>query len=311
MIFTLTLNPCLDNYIYVDKLLPDDTIRASKVEDYPAGKGIDVSRVIHELGGKTACVAPLGGETGEKMLKRLQKDGIITIPVWIDYNTRTNTFIQTPYEQYRISVPGSSLTEDNLSLIHSILIKFINSKDTLVISGSLPPNVNKNYYFSVISNIKNSTGCKIYLDADGEALAEGIKASPFLIKPNLYEFERLIGKTVGEDTEMLKNEALKLINRYFLKYIIISMGKDGALLVSETESYKAETVKVKSESAVGAGDSFLAAFVYYHEELKTDIITSLKAGSAAGAATAMTPGTQLCRKKDFLEIYERIKSYKV
>src|SRR6056297_3088371 len=110
------MNPCLDRFLYVDELKSDDTIRVKEINDYPAGKGIDVSRVIEELEGETAAISLLGGKTGEKILYMLQEEGVITIPVWIKSETRTNVMVETNTEQYRMSLPTYEINNENVEM---------------------------------------------------------------------------------------------------------------------------------------------------------------------------------------------------
>lgn len=303
MIFTLTMNPCLDRFLYVDDIVPDDTIRVKNVKDYPAGKGIDVSRVIEELEGETAAITIIGGKTGENILYMLQEEGVITIPVWIKSETRTNIMLQSNKSQYRMSLPTYEINNNDIELIRDIIKKFIKKDSTIVISGSLPNGLNKDFYRKIIKDLSKDK-IKVYFDADGELLKEGIKSSPYCIKPNIHELERLTGKKLNNENEII-NEVKKLKKEYSIDIILVSLGEKGAMAFSKDEIFLCEPIKIKPKSAVGAGDSFLAAFAYYKETLNKTFEESLKAANAAGAATALTPGTELLHKETFEKFVEK------
>ncbi|MDK2945786.1 MAG: 6-phosphofructokinase 2 [Geotoga sp.] len=303
MIFSLTMNPSLDRFLYVDELKSDDTIRVKKVNDYPAGKGIDVSRVIEELGGETAAISILGGEAGEQILYMLQDEGVITIPVWIKTETRTNVMIETKSEQFRMSLPTYEIKGEDIEMIKEIVEKFVKKDTSIVISGSLPNGLKSSFYSNIISDLKKDH-IKVYFDADGEKLREGLKSKPHCIKPNLHEFERLIDKKLLSKTQII-DEGIKARKNFDLGILLISLGSEGALAFSEDGVYECKPLEIDVDSSVGSGDSFLAAFVYYKEQLNLSTEESLRAANAAGAATAMTPGTELLHKKDFLALYKK------
>lgn len=306
MIFTLTMNPCLDRYIYIDKLILDDTIRAKKVKDYPAGKGIDVSRVIKELDGISIAIAILGGETGDRIERMLDKEGVIYSSIRVENETRMNIILESDKGQYRISMPGARITKKKLNVVFEMLDALVRPDDIVVISGSLPKGVKPEAYFEIIKLLKEKKSF-VYFDSDGEKLKFGIKACPDVIKPNKYEFSRLIEKEINEnDLNTLVREGRNVIKRYGLKEILLTLGSKGSLLITVEEAYYSLPVDVPVKSAVGAGDSFLAAYVLKRSE-NVSVRDAFKWANAAGNAAVMTPGTELCRKDDVLNLLGKIK----
>lgn len=306
MIFTLTMNPCLDRYIYVNSLIPDDTIRVKKTKDYPAGKGIDVSRVIKELDGISIAITLLGGETGEKLEKMLDKEGVIYSSIRVENETRMNIILETKEGQYRLSMPGARIKKRKLEVVFEMLDALVRPNDIVVISGSLPKGVKPEIYFEIIKLLKEKKSY-VYFDSDGEKLRLGIKAGPDVIKPNKYEFSRLIDKEIDEnDLNTLVREGRNVIKRYGLKEILLTLGSKGSLLITDEEAYYSLPVNVPVKSAVGAGDSFLAAYVLKRSE-KVSVIEAFNWANAAGNAAVMTPGTELCRKDDVLNLLKKIK----
>ena len=303
MIFTLTMNPCLDRYIYVDKLVVDDTIRAKKTVDYPAGKGIDVSRVIKELGGVSVAISLIGGDTGRKLEEMLDKEGVIYSSIRVPQETRLNVILETKEGQYRISMPGERIGVKKLESVLDVLHALVRENDTVVVSGSLPSGVSPDFYTGVVFTLKQ-WGVTVYFDADGDKLLAGLIGQPDYIKPNLHEFQRLIDKEISNVTEMIE-QAERIISIYGLKGILLTLGGKGAYYISLDKTLYTASVKVPVKSAVGAGDSFLAAFALKKAEGASDE-EALKWANAAGAAAVMTPGTMLCKKEDVEELLKVI-----
>ncbi|MGC8820629.1 MAG: 1-phosphofructokinase family hexose kinase [Fervidobacterium sp.] len=308
MIFTLTMNPCLDRYIYVDELVIDDTIRAKKVVDYPAGKGIDVSRVIKELGGVSIAIALVGGDTGRKLEEMLDREGVIYSSIRVPQETRMNVILETNKGQYRISMPGEKISVKKLQVVLEVLQALVRTGDIVVISGSLPKGVAAEFYTGIIFALKQ-WGATVYFDADGDKLKAGLIGQPDYIKPNLHEFQRLIGKQITTVQEII-SEARKVIDIHELKGILLTLGGEGAYYISKEKVLFTKTVKVNVKSAVGAGDSFLAGFVLKKTEGASEE-EALKWANAAGTAAVMTPGTRLCKKSDVEKLIDKIEVQRV
>ncbi|APT75325.1 ribokinase [Marinitoga sp. 1135] len=303
MIFTLTMNPSLDRYIYIDKLIPDDTIRAKKIKDYPAGKGIDVSRVIKELGGVSVAVALLGGDNGRKIEEMLDQEGVIYSSVRISHETRMNIILEEE-TQYRMSMPGEHVKREKLQKVFDILQSLVREGDTVAISGSLPKGVDPDYYTGLIFSLKQ-WGAEVFFDADGKNLIAGLDAEPDCIKPNTHELSRLLGKDVPEDDKYeIAREARYVLEKYHLDEILVSMGKYGSVYANWDMAMYAYPVDLEVKSAVGAGDSFLAGYILKKNE---GIEEGFRWANAAGNAAVLTPGTELCKKEDVLKLLPQIK----
>lgn len=303
MIFTLTMNPCLDRYIYVDELIVDDTIRAKKVVDYPAGKGIDVSRVIRELGGVSIAIALVGGANGRRLEEMLDMEGVIYSSIRVPQETRMNIILETSKGQYRISMPGEKIGVKKLQVVLEVLNALVRQGDVVVVSGSLPKGVAAEFYTGIIFTLKQ-WGATVYFDADGDKLKAGLIGQPDYIKPNLHEFQRLIGKNVSSREEII-SEARKVIEIHELKAVLLTLGGEGAYFISNEKVLYTKTIKVPVKSAVGAGDSFLAGFVLKKTEGASDE-EALRWANASGTAAVMTPGTRLCRKSDVEKLLEKV-----
>jgi 6-phosphofructokinase 2 len=160
----------------------------------------------------------------------------------------------------------------------------------LVMSGSLPRGATPNVYAQLILAGKKK-GAYVVLDADGKALKESISYQPSCIKPNRHELSRLVGRDVETESEILT--ACQEIHKLGVPYVLVSRGKDGLILSTEHERIKAVSPPIEVESTVGAGDSSVAGFVLAHSQGK-DLVECIRLAAAAGAATAESPGTELC-----------------
>jgi 6-phosphofructokinase 2 len=299
LIFTLTLNPCLDRYLYIDELIPEDTIRVYRIEDYAAGKGINVSRVIKEIGGNSIAICPLGGNNGNQIQFLLEKERVLYSAIRIEKETRMNIIIQTLKGQYRMSLPGAPLTSLEYDLIIDMIKAITRRGDTLIASGSLPEGLVSSVYFDIVK-LCNDIGLRVYVDTDGDNLKEAVKAHPFGIKPNLFELSRLLGRDLKK--EEVPSAAKEISEKYGINDVLVTLGKDGAIAYVDKETYKIDTIEVKVKSAVGAGDSFLAGFVYKRDE---SVEEALKWAVASSSASVMNEGTTLCKIKDVINLLDK------
>ena len=308
-IITVTLNPTIDLTYLVSELVFDDTNRAMRVLKDPGGKGIDVSRVINELGGNSKAFVLLGGYTGYEIKDRLKKLGLNLEVINIKGETRINVIIEDAYthDQLRINAPGPEISREEKEWFMKKIMSLKPQEGFLILSGSIPRGFEPDIYRRLIEEF-NQKGFKCVLDADGEPLKEGVKAKPFMIKPNTYELERLLDVKISKIEDYVK-AGEKLLSDG-IPIIIMSMGAKGAILACESGFYRATPPRVAVQSTVGAGDSLVAAFVYNYS-LSGDPVDAFKWGVAAGTATALTPGTQLCKKRDVENLYKRIKLKKI
>ena len=305
MIFTLTMNPSLDRYLYVDELKEDDTVRVRRYVDYPGGKGIDVSRVIRELGGISIALALLGGHNGRRMEELLDEEGVIYTAIRVEPETRMNIILQVGETQYRFSLPGQSVDRKKLEKVRETLQALVREGDWVVVSGSLPKGVSPDFYTGIIFMLKQ-WGARVYFDADGENLKAGLVGEPDGIKPNVYELSRIYGRPIDEGNIIQVLEAARFVHEtYRIGEILISLGGEGAVLYTDEKIRRAKVPKLPVVSAVGAGDSFLAAYVMKRYEGE-DHETALRWASAAGSAAVLTPGTELCKRDDVIALLDKI-----
>lgn len=309
MIYTLTLNPALDRTLIVENIKFEDANRVIKELRYSGGKGIDVSRVIHELEGESIALGFIGGYDGMELEGRLINEGINCDFVKIAEETRINIFIKNGKsgKQTSLHAKGPEVSPSELSILYNKIKNLTPSPSWFVMSGSLPLGLSDNIY-AQFTRLMKGKGVKVFLDADGGPLKMGIKAVPFAIKPNLFELERLKGKKFRNREEIL-NYGNKLVEKG-IKFVLISMAEKGILLFSKETLLKATPPKVKVKSAIGAGDASVAGFIHAYEK-NMSISDCLRMSIACGTATALTPGTALCRKEDVKKIIMKCKIEKI
>ncbi len=305
-IVTLTTNPSVDMYSNTDFVTDEKKLSCEKPLYNPGGGGINVSRAIKILGGESTAIFPKGNHTGNILKDLLKKEKVKQIPVEIKDSTRINFSVieDKTNRQYRFNMPGSKLTKKEGEKIIKEFKKINPTPDYLVISGSLAPGLKKNYYNEIAKYCKK-IDCKIIIDSSTESLKEVIKEGVFLIKPNLSEFLNLTDLKLKSEQQIAK-KAQEIINENKTEIIVISLGAAGSLLVTEEYFEHICSPITPIESRVGAGDSMVAGITLKLAEEK-NLKEAVYYGVSAGAAAVMTPGTELCRKKDTERLFRIVK----
>ena len=309
MIYTVTLNPALDKTVEIPSLTVDSVNRITTMRTDPGGKGINVSKVIDKLGKKSIATGILGGDTGNAIQSALQAMGLETSFRFVEGETRTNLKVIDPVNHTNtdINEPGVTVSEEILNGVLQDLLTKVKTGDLVVISGSLPKGSPKDTYYTWVKACKDA-GAKVILDADGDLLAAGIKASPYLIKPNNHELSGLLGRTLHTPRE-LEAAARELMEQYGIGKIVVSMGGDGALYVTEEETVYAEGLKVVVGSTVGAGDSVVASLAVA-EESGMGLEEMVRLSTATGAANVMCSGTQAAEYHVIEELIPKVVIHK-
>lgn len=261
MIYTVTLNPALDKTVEIPGMALDTVNRITSMRTDPGGKGINVSKVIAKLGGESCAVGILGGESGRTLLAALEREGLRTHFRFVEGQTRTNLKIidRALHTNTDINEPGLTVSPADLDALLRDLLGMVREGDIVVLAGSLPQGAPQDTY-RVWTAACREKGARVCLDADGVLLAEGLKAAPYLIKPNEDELSRLVGHRLT-DTDELIAEGRRLLKGGVTR-VVISLGERGALYLRGNEVLYAEGLSVPVGSTVGAGDSVVAALAY-------------------------------------------------
>lgn len=308
MIYTLTMNPSLDVDLIVDELIPDDSNRVQAHRKYPGGKGINVSRVVKEMGGSTMALTFLGGHTGASVASLLRDQKVPFESMEAGAETRTNIFVTNRKNGAvtRINQKGETLDDGSIRLLLDKLdLLDLRKVSFLVLGGSLPGKTRGDVYSKIIQMLgEKNDPCRILLDADGDTLMDAIGSGVKVIKPNTHEASRALGRKVESLDEVVG--AAKEFKAMGVETAIVSMGKRGAVVAGEDGVWHGIPPEVEEVSAVGAGDSFIGGFLS-SLVLGMDSGAALRRGCAAGAATALTPGTELCHASDIHRLQDKVK----
>jgi 6-phosphofructokinase 2 len=302
MIYTVTLNPALDRVIDIDELIYDEVNQILEEKRLVSGKAIDVTRVIRELGGHSSLLGLVGGYNGLEIEGRLISEGIVCDLGRLSGETRTNIIIHQRRKKLQtlFSASEPEVTPVELSDFYSKLCD-IPRDSYVVISGNVPPGISENFYAQVITTLVRKN-VRIILDSDGEALRRGVKAKPFLIKPNIHEFGRLIKKNVRDIDEIIENMVPYLA---FVQHIVVSMGARGAVAVSEDGRYHVVPPKVNVKSSIGAGDALVGGLVYGLSEGLV-LRDALALGVACGTASTLNAAGVYCSREDVENIRKEV-----
>lgn len=305
-IATLTLNPALDKSSTTERLVPEQKLRCSAMRLDAGGGGINVSKGIHKLGGKSTAVFPAGGNNGKILKELLAESGILTSIVEISSETRENISITETSSniQYRFTLPGDELTPAKADACLDIIEKI--KPDYIVASGSLPPGLPETYYKKVAAFAKQ-IGARFILDTSGKALLTAADEGVFLLKPNLAELSALVGVEKLEMNQV-DDAALSLIQKGACEVVVVSLGPQGCLLVTREGFEHIPAPTVLKQSTVGAGDSMVAGMVWALDQGKT-YREMAQIGVACGSAATMNKGTELFHPEDVWRLYDWIQQY--
>lgn len=295
-LLTLTLNPALDLDADADEVIPTHKIRMHHEHADPGGGGVNVARVLHELGGDTLAVLAAGGASGRVLEKMLDDAGVKWKSIQIAGRTRVSLNVRDCKHdlEYRFVPEGPSLTEREWQAVLAVLETI--DGDWLIASGSLPHGVPENAY-AVIAAIAAKRGQRFVLDTSGPALQAALDQGGIdLVKPSLGELEHLLGHELKEPAAQ-DHEAMQLVSRGAARLVAVSLGRDGALLATAHGVIRAPGLNVPMKSSVGAGDAFLAALTLALAR-GSGPPDALAWATAAGATAIVCAGTARLRRQD-------------
>lgn len=309
MIATVTLNPSLDEDIFVNGLMLDEANRWMKLRRYAGGKGINVSRAIHEQGGVTVAYGFIGGNTGRTLEILLDEEGVLFSFTPIREETRTNVIVTDTKtgQQTRIDAPGPRIPKRELERFLKKIRQIRPNPDMLVMGGSVPPGVPHDIYYQIIMEAKER-GILTILDSEGPWLAEGVKAGPYLIKPNVHEAEMLLGRKLPTEEAVI--EAAQSLLKAGIEVVVISRGKAGLIATTKDKVVKAVGPPVKVRSTVGAGDCTIAGIALKLASGES-LVEACRLGVAMGTAAVLRYGTELCRKIDVERLLPKVRVWEI
>lgn len=287
MIVTVTMNPTIDKTVDVGYLKRGGLNRVKHVESDAGGKGINVSKTIHELGGESIATGFIGGKSGEFIKQVLETNGIKTDFVEVDQDTRTNMKVfEDTGEVTEINEQGPKITPVQLETLLEKLEGYAKEDTLFVLAGSIPAGVPKDIYKTIIEKV-HEKGAKVLLDADGEMFVNALEAGPDMIKPNREELQEYAQMDYLASEQELLGIARKLMAKG-ISTVAVSMGKSGALFLAEDYQAKCPGLQVKAHSTVGAGDAMVAALSYaWDKGLDREEMVKTCMATSAGAVTTL------------------------
>lgn len=306
-ILTITLNPTIDCTTGVPELIPRRKLRCEAATFHPGGGGVNVSRVIKELGGETTAMVAVAGHSGQFFRGLILDAGIDAVFLEARGMTRQSFAVHEGVSghQFRLLFPGpkqdAAFGDRALAMLGDLLAA--DAYPYVVASGSLLPGLSEDFYRGV-ADLARRHGSRLILDTSGPALEAALGHGAYLLKPDFLEAQALAA-ALGlrdDDPEQL---ARLILDKGGAEVVIITLGADGALLATKDEFVRIRSPKVEMVSRVGAGDSFIGALSF---ALAADwpLEKACAYGVAAAAAAVTTEASELAYKADIDRLYAGI-----
>jgi len=305
-IVTLTVNPAIDKGTKVERVKPSKKLRCEEPSREPGGGGLNVSRVIQQLGGDSRALYLSGGATGEILEGLLDDRGMDHYPLPIKSWTRENLHVteESTGDQFRFGMPGPKVDEGEWGAVLDILRELDPRPDILVASGSLAPGMPDDF-LGMVSEIAAESGVRFVVDTSGAPLRKAVEVGAYLVKPNIREFQDLVGRELPDEKAQIE-AGCELIDEGRVEAVALSLGRGGAFLITAEGGEHIRTPTVPIRSKVGAGDSMVAGIVL---GLARDwgLARAVRFGVACGAAAVMTEGSELARREDAERLFREIR----
>lgn len=304
-IVTVTLNPAVDVSTAVDRIVDTEKLRCDAPLKHPGGGGINVARVISRLGGDCLALYPAGGPLGQELRRLVALEGVRGRCVDIAGETRESFSIyeKSTGRQLRFVMPGPVISEREWQSCVEQIESCAATARYLVLSGSLPPGIPADAYAG-LARAARARGIRTLLDSSGPPLRAALEAGVFLVKPSLGELRELAGRSLASETEW-REAARDIVRKGQAQVVILTLGSQGALLVSEEAVMHAPALPVTVRSAIGAGDSLVGALVWALDR-NAPLAEAFRYGLAAACATLASAGTGLCSAQEVEQRYRQV-----
>lgn len=299
-ILTVTLNPALDFATSVDSVVPNVKLRCAAPRTDPGGGGINVSRAIRLLGGTSRCLVALGGRNGETLAELLREAGIDLIAHEAPGETRSSLSVADRHkgEQYRFMLPGPPWSVMDVIGAERAIVEAARPGGMAVISGTLPPGVLPQVIPDLCGKLR-ARGAEVAVDISGPALhllARAQGEAPDILRMNQEEADDLAGRRL-RDVQDSADFAQSLVRRGVAGKVVVARGPEGSVLATAEGRFHSRAADVPVRSKVGAGDTFVGAFILALAQ-GDELPRALQRGVAAASAAVMSEGTALCRRED-------------
>ncbi len=307
-IITLTLNPAFDIHCHVPSFAPYHENLARITANEAGGKGVNISRALTVCGVENLALVVLGEENGESFKRALDSDKMSYREIYVKGRIRENITVHTENaDETRISFEGFEADEALLDKTLEILEGEGLSDAFVTFTGRVPAGISMTAVKAFLKKI-SAMGARIVIDSRSFTLSDLIEVKPWLIKPNQEEISMYLGRNIEKLDDAV--DSAKELYEKGIANVMISLGGDGALLVSDKGAYLAKPPVIEALSTIGAGDSsiggFLAAALSGESPDKM-----LCRAVAYGTAACLTEGTRPPQKGDVEKVYTQIKVKKI
>jgi 1-phosphofructokinase family hexose kinase len=310
MILCVTTNPALDRTLVVKDFAEGGVFRPQEYTVDAGGKGVNVARAIHLLGGQAVCAGFLGGFTGKSLAERLEGSGISARWTWLTQcETRTCVILVDPETRLTtvVNEPGPLVTDDDWKRLRDDLTLAATNASFIAFSGSLPQGSSPQTFAALVSDLI-STGKPVWVDASGLPLAAVCGVSGVNIKINDDEAAALVGVPVHNPSDAVA--AAHRIRQQTGGCVVITLGAGGAVLVDGVEAWRAIIPLMDIKSGVGSGDSFLAGLLSALAD-RQSYSTALAHGGAAGTANALSIGGGRFTRLEFEDVLRQVQTVRL
>lgn len=285
MIYTVTLNPSVDYFIKVNEFELGKLNRTQSDHKVAGGKGINVSRMLNNLGVTSKTLGFVGGFTGEFIIQALEAENISTDFIHVNGESRINIKLDNGETETEINGAGPTITGEELKQLLMTINK-LKQNDYLVLAGSIQSNLPNDLYNQMVK-LASERGANVIVDTSGVALMKVLEYQPFLVKPNHHELGEIFNCSITTKEEAIPYG--KKLVEMGAQHAIVSMAERGALLFSKDLVAEANVPKGTLINSVGSGDSLVAGFLasYYQNG---DLLEAFRYSIAAGSGTAFSRG---------------------
>jgi len=305
VITTITLNVSIDKRYVIERFELGTVMRVKECNYTAGGKGLNVSKVAALMNEEVTATGFIGGYAGDYIAKQIELFGVKSNFVRVNGESRSciNFFDESTGKQTEFLEPGALVASEDVKIFLKRLPAVIENCNTVTISGSVPKGVDTNIYADIIEIIKQR-GKKVILDTSGILLEKGIKACPTMIKPNTDEIEMLSGIHINSTEQVV--QAAEKLHMGGIPIVVVSLGKNGALVVCDEGIFHGITPDIKVVNTVGCGDSMVAAFAVGISR-DCSIVDTIKMAMAISTANALRAETGYFVDEDYKYLINQVK----
>lgn len=309
MVTTVTLNPCIDLTLYLDSLLPGGLNLVRRSRSDTCGKGVNVSVALRALGISTICTGVSFDGNGALLDQYLEEQCVARDFAVAHGNIRTNIKLmdESKNEMTEVNSAGEPVAAQVIAEYLEKLLHYAEESEIVTFSGRIPNGADAGIYRQSLEKISHLP-VKTVVDAEKESLREAIKAKPYLIKPNLYELETILGRKLASPKEVAA--ACREVIAQGVSVVCCSMGGGGAIIADQNEAWFAPVLDIPVRGFQGAGDSMVAGICKGMHENRP-VREMLAFGVAAASASLLREGTQLCRPADYNRLLSLVKTFQI